>query len=161
MIKNYNSDFLMQKIEVYDEQEQFEILNKRIDILISESKQSERDTLKALICNFEGYNNMSFYYALIPLTFSLIMSIISIMISLFTNMVPNEAFVIILVGLAIALAISILIAAEMERKHSIKRAFILQALRFRYEDTCKEQFFKGKETKQEEQKKRKGKKKDK
>lgn len=133
-MKDENYNYLMMNLKAHDEQEELMIINNRIDEIISKSS-NPKFTLEALICMFESKNNLSTYYAIMAIIYSSLIMAISLVPNLF-NMSFNSYLITIFVMAIIGIVL--LIFAGLEKKSAEVRVFILNVLKFRYEELNRE-----------------------
>lgn len=132
--KNY--DYLIKNINANDEQEMYEIVNRRIDKLISNS-ENPKMTLEALISCFEGANNTSECFSLISIAYGLVIGIFSLF-TLGWNEKLEKATNIFIFSI-VFLVVVLVFVAFYSYKDGHKKGFILNVLKFRYEDIKKQE----------------------
>lgn len=118
---------LMKRINAKDEVEYFRVTNHRIDDIL-ETRSNKQETLDALICQFEGYNNTSSAYTVMSIAYAVCMTEISVVV-LDANSIIKTIWTFIL-GLA---GISLVFCAIFAKRYSVRSAFILSALRIKRE----------------------------
>lgn len=130
--KNYN--YLIKDLKVHDEQEMSTIVNERIDKVISKSDSNAKSTLEALICLFDGVDNISNGNTYISLAYALfigIFTLISMVVKVNESMKNSMFIYILIVSIAV---VALLLIGLYSSKQGQKRGFILNALKFKYEE---------------------------
>lgn len=126
--KNYN--YLIKNMKAHDEQEMYEIVNRRIDKLISNSENSKM-TLEALISCFEGASNVSEGISYISIAYALLVGLFSF--GSMENRIIRFVMVVLIASVALALF------GLYSYKKGQRQGFILNVLKFRYEDIKKQE----------------------
>lgn len=128
-MKSANYDKLMKKITVSNEVEQYNVINRRIDEILSAAYNKD-EAIRSLICIFEARCNQSIYYAVVSIFFAITMGIFS----LFPEDLLGEVGIFTIITGLIIVAILILIVCKCVAPEEERKNFILHVLKMRYND---------------------------
>ena len=120
--KNYK--LLMQKTKSKNEDEKFEIVNEQIEEILTKVP-NKMHTLEALICKFESETNIGPYFSAMTIAYAVLMGAVTIM--------PFDSIHLMMSVLLIVISLYLAIDAVRINKLNKRMAFVLQALKFRYE----------------------------
>ena len=124
---------LTKKTKAKTEVEQLMDINRRIDEALK-NEPDEKKVIEALICVCEAQNNNSAAFATMSIAFSVIINGVSALLSCVDTTIPDTILFAILVS-DILLVVGLLIGLIAMYGNGVarRRAFVLQALKFRYE----------------------------
>lgn len=117
-------DILIKDLQIEDEVERLRIVNNRIDEIIR-TTSNPQEVIEALICSFEGRNNTSTTISILAIAYAMSIGGISLLATEFTR----TFFGIILIILTISIACLAFKYLDKDQK----KAFVLTALKIRYE----------------------------
>lgn len=133
------SGFTWLKFYFRDEQAVYADVNERIDNLVNNSNNPEK-TIEALICKLSGTTNISDGSSDITLAYSLIIGVFTL-ISILVNGKEDDWYFHPLLNITIVVTIFCFILAIMgfiSNLQGRKYEFVLNALKFRYEELVKD-----------------------
>jgi len=121
---NKNYELLMQKTKEQNEDERLTIINTQIEEILSKAP-NKMHALEAMICKFEAETNIGPYFSALTIAYAVLMGAVAIM--------PEDLIQFIISVLLIVISLYLAIVAVKIGRTNKRKAFVLQALKFRYE----------------------------
>lgn len=121
---NKNYELLMQKTKEQNEDERLTIINTQIEEILSKAP-NKMHALEALICKFEAETNIGPYFSALTISYAVLMGAVAIM--------PDDLMLFLLAGVLVIMSLVLAGIAAKTNKTNKHKAFVLQALKFRYE----------------------------
>lgn len=123
-----NCDMLTKNLDAKDEMELLRIVDGRIDEILSKSSNPKR-SLEALICLYEGRNNIATSYTIMSIAYG-------VLVGFLTMWATSEVEKIFVAVLLIVAIVVLVIGSLIIYDYDTKRAFVLSVVKFRYDSIC-------------------------